>query len=392
MRQILRHGIWPLLAAVLLFQPVAYSATPLVPVPANALPSLQDDLDRKGLKQAIDASLAYLSSRPADASISLAGQHIPVSRLADSLVAFQKLLTGTASGPELAEQIKQQFIFFQAAGSNGFNPDRTMLVTGYFQPVVDGSLTRQPPYLYPLYTVPPDLIIQAGDRTNQKKIGRLDNGHFTDYWTRQEIDSQGKAAGSELVWLKDPLDVFFLQVQGSGLIRLRDQTVRGVHFAAKNGHPYRSIGKYMVQTGRISLQEASLATIRRYITNHPAELQEILFTNPSYIFFNWSDGYGATGNIGVDLTPGRSIAADQSCFPSAGLAFLKSRQPVIQSGKIVGWKPIHRFVLIQDSGSAIRGPGRVDLFWGTGDQAALHAGSMKEAGTLYFLLLRSDRP
>lgn len=135
-----------------------------------------------------------------------------------------------------------------------------------------------------------------------------------------------------------------------------------------------------------------METIRSYINTHPDERQEILFTNRSYIFFNWSDGYGATGNIGLELTPGRSIAADQSCFPAGGLAFLKSRQPVVQSGKIVDWKPIHRFVLVQDTGSAIRGPGRVDLFWGAGDQAGLVAGSMKETGTLYFLLLRPDRP
>ena len=148
----------------------------------------------------------------------------------------------------------------------------------------------------------------------------------------------------------------------------------------------------MVQTGRISLEEASMSTIRNYIDNHPAERQKILFTNRSYIFFNWSDGYGATGNIGLELTPGRSIAVDQSCFPAGGLAFLKSRQPVIRSGKIVAWNPVHRFVLIQDTGSAIRGAGRVDLFQGTGNQAGLVAGEMKEKGTLYFLLLRQDTP
>ncbi len=179
-------------------------------------------------------------------------------------------------------------------------------------------------------------------------------------------------------------------MQGSGLIRLRDGTLRGIHYAAKNGHPYRSIGKYMVQTGRISLEEASMESIRQYINNHPQEREQILFTNPSYVFFNWTRTFGAIGSLGQELTPGRSIATDQGCFPAGGLAFLKTRRPVFKSGKIVDWTPVHRFVLVQDTGSAIRGPGRVDLFWGAGEQAGRIAGIIKETGTLYFLILRSD--
>ena len=392
MRQLLWYGIWPVVAGLLLLLLPGCSVTPLIAVSSGAIPSFHDDLDRKGLKQAVERSLTYLNSQPAYATITMAGRKIPVSRLAESLVAFQNLLTAELSDQELQENINQNFDIFQASGTSGFNPARRMLVTGYFQPVLDGSLIKKPPYLYPLYGVPPDLIIRPAEGSGKKQIGRMDGNRFTSYWTREEIDTLGKAAGNELAWLKDPLDVFFLQVQGSGLIRLRDGTLRGIHYAAKNGHPYRSIGKYMVQTGRISLKEASMETIRSYINNHPDERQKILFTNPSYIFFNWSNGYGATGNIGLELTPGRSIAADQSCFPAGGLAFLKSRQPIVQSGKIVAWKPVHRFVLVQDTGSAIQGPGRVDLFWGAGNQAGVVAGSMKEAGALYFLLLRTNRP
>jgi membrane-bound lytic murein transglycosylase A len=248
---------------------------------------------------------------------------IPVSRLSQSLIAFQDLLAAKLSDQELQEKIRQQFDIFQAAGTSGFNPGRNMLVTGYYQPVLDGSLIKKAPYLYPLYTIPPDLVIKPSKGSTRKRIGRLEGEIFTSYWTRAEIDTRNKAAGSELAWLKDPLDVFFLQVQGSGLIRLRDGTLRGIHYAAKNGHPYRSIGKYMVQTGRISLKEASMETIRTYINNHPQERQEILFTNPSYIFFNWTRGHGAIGNLGRELTPGRSIATDQNCFPAGGLAFLR---------------------------------------------------------------------
>ena len=382
--------LWSVVMSLLLLHLPGCTVPPLIPVSSRSIPPFQDDLDRQGLNQAVQRSLAYLRSRPANAMvITMADLEIPVSRLTQSLIAFQDLLAAKLSNQELQEKIRQQFDVFQAAGTSGFNPSRKMMVTGYYQPVLDGSLKKQAPYLFPLYTIPPDLVIKPSE--GLKQVGRLEGVQFTSYWTREEIDTQDKAAGSELAWLKDPLDVFFLQVQGSGLIRLRDGTIRGIHFAAKNGHPYRSIGKHMVQTGRISVERASMESIRTYINNHPQERQEILFTNPSYIFFNWTRTHGAIGNLGRELTPGRSIATDQSCFPAGGLAFLKTRQPVIRSGQIVNWKPIHRFVLVQDTGSAIRGPGRVDLFEGAGDQAGRVAGSMKEAGTLYFLLLRTDK-
>ena len=383
--------LWSVVMSLLLLHLPGCAVSPLIPVSSRSIPLFQDDLDRQGLNQAVQRSLAYLHSRPADATVVMADQEIPVSRLAQSLIAFQDLLAAKFSNQELQEKIRQQFDVFQAAGTKGFNPGREMLVTGYYQPVLDGSLKKQAPYLYPLYAIPPDLIVKPSEGSTPKRIGRLEGTHFTSYWTREEIETRDRAAGSELAWLKDPLDVFFLQVQGSGLIRLRDGTLRGIHYAAKNGHPYRSIGKYMVETGRLNIEEASMETIRTYIDNHPQERQEILFANPSYIFFNWTRTHGAIGNLGRELTPGRSIAADQSCFPAGGLAFLKTRQPVIKSGKIIAWKPVHRFVLVQDTGSAIRGPGRVDLFWGAGDQAGQVAGSMKEAGTLYFLLSRSDK-
>jgi hypothetical protein len=161
---------------------------------------------------------------------------------------------------------------------------------------------------------------------------------------------------------------------------------------AVNARQAAALEEALGAVGRMRLEEASMETIRTYINMHPDERREILFTNPSYIFFHWSTASGVTGNLGRSLTPGRSIAVDQGCFPAASLAFLKTRQPVIVSGKIIGWQPVHRFVLIQDTGSALKGPGRVDLFQGTGEQAGLLAGSMKETGSLFFFLLRPQKP
>ena len=146
----------------------------------------------------------------------------------------------------------------------------------------------------------------------------------------------------------------------------------------------------MVETGKMQLEEAGIDTIRSYLTTHPEELQEILHHNESYIFFEWTTTQGAIGNLGRELTAKRSIAVDQHCFPPGALSFLASRKPVLNDGRISNWVPFGRFVLVQDTGSAIRGPGRVDLFWGTGEEAGLAAGRMKETGALYFLLLKKE--
>ncbi|MFP7753958.1 murein transglycosylase A [Thermodesulfobacteriota bacterium B35] len=364
---------------------------PVVPLTPTSYPVFTDDLDYDGLQQAIDASLRYLRTLPRHALLPAGDTRVPVVRLRASLYAFAALVAARPSPGTLNREIRRRFQVLQATGGHAFDPERAMLVTGYFQPVFPGSVTRKPPYLYPLYTVPGNLAVRRTGSSGSKAIGRLQNGTFLPYWTRAEIEQQGRARGYELVWLRDPMDAFVLHVQGSGLIRLTDGTLRGVHYALKNGRPYRSIGRYLVQSGRISLADASLKSIRAYIASHPDERDEILYHNQSFIFFNWSPGQGAVGNLGVRLTPGRSIAVDQSCFPAGALAFLSTRQPVMdRRGRVTSWKPLQRFVLVQDRGSAIRGPGRVDLFWGTGARAGAAAGRMKEDGALYFLLLRQD--
>lgn len=375
------------LAAVLLSGCARLS---LVAVDNDKIPSFADDLDRDSLQKAVLASLDYLRNQPPEKKFFIGEQTYPVSRLTATLEHFLGLLAAHPSGPELDRLIKEHYLVFQSTGSRGFNPGRRMLVTGYFQPVIPGSLTKQGSFVYPLYCVPTDLVKIDSAGTGEAKFGRLVDGRPVPYWTRREIETTNRLAGAELVWLQDPFDAFVLHVQGSGLIRLQDGTFRGVHYAAKNGRPYRSIGKYLVDTGRMKLEEASLETIRDYIHHHPEEREEILHHNPSFIFFSWTDTFGAMGNLGRELTPGRSIAVDQGCFPAGALAFLRTRKPLLEEGKKAAWQPLQRFVLVQDTGSAIRGPGRIDLFWGRGDLAGLEAGMMREKGTLYFLLLKEE--
>lgn len=386
------HRLPAILAVVMvLLLPPGCARNPLVQLRAESMPRFVDDLDMNSLATAVRDNLEYLRSQPPDKTFFIADQTVPISRLTASLEHFLGILNTKPSPDELDRLVRKHFDIFQSTGSKGFNPGRRMLITAYFQPVFEGSLTRKAPFLYPLYSVPDDLVSGA-DSNGKKIISRMEQGKAVPYWSRREIETEGRAVGHELVWLNDPFDAYVLHVQGSGLIRLEDGTVRGVHYAAKNGHPYQSIGRYMVETGRISLETASLSTIEEYIKNHPEERDEILHHNPSFIFFQWTERHGAIGNLGKELTPGRSIAVDQECFPAGGLAFLITRKPKRTDDRKISWSPLGRFVLVQDTGSAIRGPGRADLFWGTGPEAGFEAGQMKEKGTLYFLLLKDGTP
>ena len=364
--------------------------TPLLPLAETKHPVFTDDLYYADLDRAIEQSLIYLRKRPQSSRITIADQSYPVDHFIRSLLFFRNLIAGHPSQELLNRQINTYFDIYQASGTDGYNPQRNMLVTSYYQPIFAGSLTPEGPYRYPVYSVPDTLVLRRDPQSGNKEIGRLEGSRFLKYWTRSEIERDGRAAGNELVYLKDPLDAFLLHIQGSGLIRLPDGSVRGIHYAMKNGRQYRSIGKFMVKTGRMTLAEASIDAIRSYMNSHPEEQQEILQYNDSFIFFEWTTTHGALGNLGRELTGGRSIAVDQDCFPAGALSFLRSRKPVLKDGRIVNWVPFGRFVLVQDTGSAIRGSGRVDLFWGTGKEAGLAAGRMKENGALYFLLLKKQ--
>jgi membrane-bound lytic murein transglycosylase A len=376
---------------LLVFQLLFYQGCtriPLVPVPDDTIPYFTDDLDFLSLQQSLKHSLQYLQNQNQNTEILIANKTYTVADLKNSLEVFLGLLDKNLSSQQLNTIIKKRFDVYQASGVSGLNIHRTMLVTGYYQPIFPGSLIKKHPYIFPLYSTPSDLVEKRKSVTEKKQFGRFENNHFVPYWSRKEIETLNKAVGHELVWLQNPIDSFIIHIQGSALIRLEDNTLRGVHYARPNGRQYSSIGKFMVETGRMTLEEASMDAIRTYLTAHPEERNEILHHNESFIFFDWTKNHDATGSLGKKLTAGRSIAADQTCFPAGGLGFLISRQPVLKDDRIIGWKPLTRFVTVQDKGSAIRGSGRVDLFFGKGDNAGTAAGHMKEEGNLYFLLLK----
>ena len=214
------------------------------------------------------------------------------------------------------------------------------------------------------------------------------------YYSRAEIDHKGalRGRGYEIAWTKDPVDIFFLQIQGSGILQLPDGRRLQVGYAGQNGLPYRSIGRLLIDGGKIPREEMSMQRLRRYLAEHPAERDEIMAYNESYVFFRFVSK-GPLGALEVPVTAGRSIATDLRLFPKGALGFIYSERPVLDlEGKLLGWTPFLRFVLNQDTGGAIRGPQRVDLFFGPDAQAGAEAGYMNSAGKLYFLALKNPPP
>jgi membrane-bound lytic murein transglycosylase A len=373
-------------AALLLPLAVIFPAQPALTALPVKEPVLADDLALHQLDIALNRSLVFLRKVKPTTHYSAVGRTIPVQRLIDSILHLQHLLSSRPDAEALDRVLNRDYEILQVN-----NPAKRMLITGYYQPVFPGCLDRQAPYIHPLYRVPEDLLIR---RSNGKKqvIGRRENGSTTvPYWTRREIEKNGLLRGQELIWLKDPFDAFVVHIQGSGIVRLPDGSNRGVHYAMNNGHPYRSVGKHMVDTGRMRLTDVTMDSLRRYIEAHPEERDTLLHHNDSFIFFEWSEPGPAIGNLGQALTPGRSIAADQQWYPPGSLVFLDSRRPIMaDDGSVREWQPMQRLVTVQDSGSALTGPGRIDLFWGTGEQAGQEAGQMKEEGIASILLLKEN--
>ncbi len=264
------------------------------------------------------------------------------------------------------------------------------LVTGYYEPLLRGSRTRGKPYLQPVLGVPPDLLTIdlasiLPDLKGMRLRGRLQGNKVVPYFSRAEITAQEKDTPDRvLLYVDDAVELFFLQVQGSGRVRLADGSMVRLAYADQNGHPYQSIGKVLVERGEMTLEQASMASIKQWARANPHRLKELLNANPSYVFFReqpagLNDGEGPSGALGVPLTPERSIAVDPRHVPLGAPVFLSTSQP---DSAI----PLRRLVLAQDTGGAIRGVVRADLFWGFGNQAGNQAGRMKQQGQMWVLL------
>ena len=261
------------------------------------------------------------------------------------------------------------------------------MVTGYYEPLLQGSRQPDRRFAFPVHGVPDNLLtIELGDlfpELKGKRVrGRVEGNKVVPYWPRGEIlAQQERLPAKTLAWVDDPIELFFLQIQGSGRIRLPDGSVMRVNYADQNGHPYRSIGRLLVDRGDLKLEEASMQGIQAWARANPERLDELLNSNPSYVFFREMPAShdGPIGALGVPLTAERSIAIDPRAIPLGAPVFLATTRPNSA-------QPMNRLVMAQDTGGAIRGAVRVDFFWGFGKEAGALAGRMKQSGRVWVLL------
>jgi len=350
----------------------------------------RDDMEFKGLAIAVRRSLEYYENLPPGTSFSFGPDRVTALDMAATLEDFLRIIEDDSiSYDQKISRIEKGFVPYRSAGMKGGG---RVLFTGYYEPTLACRMTADDVYKYPLYGRPDDIIEVdlsrfGGGWPKNRLFGRLEGRKVVPYYSREDIDEKNAFAGRglEILWCADILDVYALQVQGSGKADLGDGSVVSVLYDGQNGRPYRSIGKYLIESGAIPKEKMSMQAIREYLSAHPEEIFKVLGQNPSYVFFRIDTG-PSVGNVGVPLTPGRSIATDSRLFPKGAIAMIRTEKPVIERNAVKEWVPFTRFVMNQDTGGAIRGPGRVDLFWGRGTGAEISAGSMRQEGELYFLL------
>ncbi len=270
---------------------------------------------------------------------------------------------------------------------------REGLITGYYEPLLKGNRTPNRVYRYPIYGVPDDLVVVdlVALHPQLKGVrlrGRLEGNKVVPYYSRAEIErGDARVRGREIIWVDDIVELFFLQIQGSGRVELPGGSVVRIGFAEHNGHPFRSIGRILIERGEISADKASMQGIKNWAKLHPDRLAALLQENPAYVFFREmpASEMGPIGAQGVALTPGRSIAVDPATVPLGAPVFLSTTWPL-------STRPLNRLVIAQDTGSAIKGAVRADFFWGFGEEAGQLAGRMRQSGRLWILYPRGFLP
>lgn len=262
---------------------------------------------------------------------------------------------------------ERYFTPFQLSNSNGSVQG---LITGYYEPLLHGSRTPRAPYLHPLYRWP------ASYKLGQKLPERA------------QLLKSGLLKGSELVYVDNPIDAFFLQIQGSGRILLDDGSVMRVGYNGTNGQPYQSIGRWLIDQGKLTPSQTTMQGLKEWARTHPTQVESVLAVNPRFVFFKEvlatgsgtiDQNTGPAGALGVPLTPERSIAVDPTSIPLGMPVFLATTRPLKS-------EPLNRLVFAQDVGTAIKGKVRADYFWGLGDQAGELAGKMKQSGRMWLLI------
>ncbi|QLE59316.1 murein transglycosylase A [Nostoc sp. TCL26-01] len=332
--------------------------------------------DRRALLAAIDNSLRYLSTGTA----SRVYQNYPVkgitlARVRRSLVRFRQLVVNSQSTAQLQAAVRREFAFYQSVGNDGKG---TVKFTSYYEPVYNASRIKTSVYKYPLYRLPPDLNTWSKPHPTRLDLEGQD-GLLTD---------KSPLRGLELLWFSDRLDAYMIHIQGSAQIQLANGQRTAIGYAGATDYPWTSIGRELAKDGKLPLAGMTLPKMISYFREQPQELDNYLPRWERFVFFQETGSRPATGSINVPVTPERSIATDKSLMPPGALALVYTSLPYPTPGGNLEYRTVSRYVLDQDTGSAIKGPGRVDYFMGTGKLAGDRAGVTGGNGSLYYLLLK----
>ena len=361
-------------------------------VPLSDYPRFQDDLGYTRLSRSISMSLAYLRRLPQDREIDFGDDRYSVAHLIASLEFFDEIVQEHPTSEMLNRIIADNYLVYRSIGRP---VEKDVLFTGYYEPLLQGSSKPSARFPVPVHSRPTDLVeIDLGafapDLKGRNIVGRYTGRSVVPYPTRGGIRQQAgfDRIAPPLVWLHDEIDLFILQIQGSGRVEMENGEQFNILYDSSNGQPYGSIGRLLIDQGRIPADKMSMQAIRTYLLQHPGVAPSILDHNARYIFFRKAQD-GPVGALGQLLTPMRSLAVDRSLMPSAALAFISVPLPDVDaSGTIQQWAAYQGFALAQDAGSAIKGPGRIDVFMGHGLQAETAASHLKNAGAIYFLVLK----
>ncbi|MBE9005295.1 murein transglycosylase A [Fortiea sp. LEGE XX443] len=332
--------------------------------------------DRKAVLAAIDNSLRYLAKDSAIASY----KNYPVpgitsDRVRRSLLRFRQIVATAKSATQLQAAIRREFVFYKSVGNDGKG---TVKFTAYYEPVYQASRVRTSIYKYPLYRLPQNFDQWAKPHPNRINLEGKDG----------LLGDKSQLRGLEILWFRDRLDAYLIHIQGSAQIKLTNGKTTSVGYAGGTDYPWTSIGGELAKDGKLPLSGLTMPRLISYFQQNPLELNNYLPRWERFIFFKETSGRKATGSLNVPVTAERSIATDKSIMPPGALALINTSLPYPAAGGKLEYRTVSRFVLDQDTGSAIKGPGRVDYFMGTGKLAGDRAGVTGGNGSLYYLLLK----
>ena len=379
-----------LAVAILTASPSTLAIVPLQPVSPSSTQEATDSLgfdeqlwgsleqpgDREALLTSIDNSLRYLNT----AAAVRAYQQYPVrgvtlDRVRRSLIRFRELLLTTNSPAELQAAINREFVFYKSVGNDG---QGTVYFTGYFEPIYAASRTPSAEYPYPIYRKPANFESWQNPHPTRAQLEGADGTGLN-----------SPLRGQELFWFRDRFEAFLVHIQGSAQLQLPDGNIVTIGYAGSTDYPYNSVGRELAKDGRLPLDGMTLPVMSDYFHKNPDLMSQYLPRNKRFIFFDETYGRPATGSLQVPVTAERSIATDKSLMPPGALALINAPVPFPNANGELEYRKVSRYVLDQDTGSAIKGAGRVDYFIGTGPVAGVRAGSIGGRGELYYPLLKN---